>query len=334
MNQTEARVTKVSVPHLAESLVSATIGKWLKQPGDYVEQYEPICELITDKVTTEMPSPVEGTLAEILVEEGATAEVGAPICLIAESRREQTRSEPSANSGAETADMGTPGNRPAGDQSMRHRYSPAVQRLAWEHGIDLSLMQGTGLGGRITRKDVERAIAAKRGAQAPETNMNGLRQSGRTPTVSSQHVRDFGQDMRMDVKPLSEEVVKLPVRTTGLHLSEHPMPKIEIEGERGDRGEYFIDVTPIRHAIASRTRQSVTEIPHAWTMIEADVTNLVILRNKLKDEFMRREGINLTYLAFVLKAVVNAINDALAPFEHVMRHVPIRPQDVLEVIKR
>jgi len=104
-------------------------------------------------------------------------------------------------------------------------------------------------------------------------------------------------------------VTKVPVRSSGLTES-LPQPKIEVEGrEVPGRGEYFIDVTPMRHAIASRTRQSATEIPHAWTMIEADVTNLVLLRNKVKDEFMRREGINLTYLAFVLKAVVNAIKD-------------------------
>jgi len=309
MNQTEARGTKVTVPHLAESLVSATIGKWLKQPGDYVEQYEPICELITDKVTTEMPSPVEGTLTEIIVEEGVTAAVGAPICIIAESRQDQTWSEQPTNRGTEAAHTATPGNKAAGDQSMRQRYSPAVQRLAWEHGIELSLLQGTGLGGRITRKDVERAIAARQGAHIPGTTPEPNRQPNRTQPVSAPSGRDPVHGLWTDVKPSSQEVVKLPVRTTGLHLSEHPLPKIEIEGERGDRGEYFIDVTPIRHAIASRTRQSVTEIPHAWTMIEADVTNLVILRNKLKDDFKRQEGINLTYLAFVLKAVVNAIKD-------------------------
>ncbi|WP_025696387.1 dihydrolipoamide acetyltransferase family protein, partial [Paenibacillus forsythiae] len=98
-----------------------------------------------------------------------------------------------------------------------------------------------------------------------------------------------------------------PVRHSGLHLSELPrIPEIEVES---GRSEYLIDVTPIRGTIASRMRQSVSEIPHAWTMIEVDVTNLVLLRNKLKDEFKRREGINLTYLAFLMKAVVSAIKD-------------------------
>lgn len=103
---------------------------------------------------------------------------------------------------------------------------------------------------------------------------------------------------------------KLAVRTSGLHLAETPkIPKIEIEQTIPGRGEYFIDVTPMRNAIARNMRQSVTEIPHAWTTIEVDVTNIVVLRNKLKDEFVKREGVNLTYLAFLMKAVVNAIKD-------------------------
>lgn len=100
------------------------------------------------------------------------------------------------------------------------------------------------------------------------------------------------------------------VRHSGLHLTELPkIPTIEVEGQGDGRSEYYIDVTPIRNTIARNMRQSVSEIPHAWTMIEVDVTNLVLLRSKLKDEFKRKEGVNLTYLAFLLKAVVNAIKD-------------------------
>ena len=112
-------------------------------------------------------------------------------------------------------------------------------------------------------------------------------------------------------KVQSPAQAKVPVRSTGLHLSANPpLPNVEVEGQPLEgRGEYLIDVTPIRNTIASRMRQSVTEIPHAWTMIEVDVTNLVMLRNKLKDEFLRQEGIKLTYLPFVLKSVVSAIKD-------------------------
>ena len=109
--------------------------------------------------------------------------------------------------------------------------------------------------------------------------------------------------------PIAVEQPKvLPVRNSGLHLSETPaIPKIEVEA--GNRSEYLIDVTPIRSAIARNMRQSVSEIPHGWMMIEVDVTNMVQLRNKLKDDFKKKEGINLTYLAFLMKAVVSAIKD-------------------------
>ncbi|MBO9606282.1 MAG: 2-oxo acid dehydrogenase subunit E2 [Paenibacillaceae bacterium] len=278
--------TEVTVPHLAETLVSAQIGKWLKQPGDYVEQYDVLCELITDKVNTDMPSPVEGTIVELLVAEGGTAEVGEAICIIREPGAELAGAAPQAAS----AEAAAPAAAASAEEPLAARYSPAVLKLAGEHGLDLRQLSGSGLGGRITRKDVLDAI--ERGVPAAGAPA--------APTIAAPKTM-----------PTQAETLRAPVRTTGLHLSQEPaIPQVvtkdhTIEG----RGEYIIDVTPTRGAIASRTRQSVTEIPHAWTMIEVDVTNLVVLRNKVKDEFIRKEGFNLTYLAFVLKAVVNAIKD-------------------------
>ncbi|KRF12123.1 dihydrolipoamide acetyltransferase family protein [Paenibacillus sp. Soil787] len=294
MNQTNSRLTEVTVPHLAESLVSATIGKWLKKPGDYIEQYDVLCELFTEKVNTEMPSPIEGTLVKIIVGDGETAAVGEAICLI---------EEPGAAIANGASAPGIAAANHAGaalaedsDQSMRGRYSPAVHRLAQDNRVDLSRVAGTGLGGRITRKDVEQFIASGGVSAAPAA----LQTNQQAAPVAPQ-----------TVPPVDPQPAHQPVRSTGIHLSASPQtPLIEAEGHSLDsRNEHFIDVTPMRNAIASKMRQSVTEIPHAWTMIEVDVTNLVVLRNKVKDEFMRREGINLTYLAFMLKAVVNAIKD-------------------------
>ena len=265
------------MPQLAESLVSATIERWLKQPGDTIEMYEPICEINTDKVNAELPSTVSGRLVKILAGEGETVNVGAPICLV-----EVTAAGGAGNSAPDRPADAEPvqSEREAvpDGEPMRGRYSPAVQRLAAEHGVNLAEIRGTGLGGRITRKDVLNYIASGRASGRPAT-------------------------------PPPDDPVRMPVRSSGLHLAEEPkLPLIEVE-PAAPGNEYFIDVTPLRHTIATRMRQSVTEIPHAWTMIEADVTNLVALRNKLKDEFKRREGINLTYLAFFLKAVINAIKD-------------------------
>ncbi|SDC37667.1 2-oxoisovalerate dehydrogenase E2 component (dihydrolipoyl transacylase) [Paenibacillus sp. UNCCL117] len=297
--------TEVTVPHLAESLVSATIGKWLKKPGDYIEQYDVLCELITEKITVEMPSPIEGKLIRLLAADGETAAVGQAICLIEEpgaaGAAEPTGAAPQ-QAAADSANRPAAAVQVAGGGPMSGRYSPAVLKLAAEHRIELSQVAGTGAGGRVTRKDVEAAVAA-----------GGT--GGRTP--SRQPGQSVAEANREAAQAAAEEGVfianppKMPVRSSGLHLSENPpLPNIEVEGQQlAGRGEYLVDVTPIRNAIASKMKQSKSEIPHAWTMIEVDVTNLVTLRNKLKGEFMREEGINLTYLAFLLKAVVNAIKD-------------------------
>lgn len=285
----------VVMPQLAESLVSATIGKWLKKPGDPVEQYEPICEVITDKVNAEIPSTLEGVMGELLAEEGQEIQVGAVICRIeVTADAASTQTDTSAGSSNINAGAVSEGNAiAASNGSQRSRYSPAVQTLAAEHGLDLNAITGTGLGGRITRKDVL-SFLEKRGS-APQV-------SSAPASVSNAPVAQPG--IMVDMNKAASE----PVRHSGLHLTESPrIPTIEVEG--GDRSEYFIDVTPIRNTIATRMRQSVSEIPHGWMMIEVDVTNLVQLRNKLKNEFKQKEGVNLTYLAFLMKAVVSAIKD-------------------------
>ncbi|OKP95767.1 dihydrolipoamide acetyltransferase family protein [Paenibacillus sp. P46E] len=317
------KLTDVIMPQLAESLVSATIGKWLKQPGDSIEQYEPLCDLITDKVNAELPATVDGTLVELLAEEGQTVSVGEVIARIAVAAPEASSAPaaPAAAPSVGTAPQAQAASRPAAPNQapaagrplvpaaafdasapMRSRYSPAVQTLAAEHGIDLAGVPGTGLGGRITRKDVL-TFLDNGGASA-------ARMSAAPAASAGQQAAEVTQQPA--IQAIQEEVQDptVPVRHSGLHLSETPrIPTIEVEGGRGSSSEYLIDVTPIRNTIATRMRQSVSEIPHAWTMIEVDVTNLVMLRNKLKDEFKRKEGINLTYLAFLMKAVVSAIKD-------------------------
>ncbi|WP_168119459.1 dihydrolipoamide acetyltransferase family protein [Paenibacillus sp. HB172176] len=280
---------EIAVPQLAESLVSATIDKWLKQPGDHVDIYEPICEILTDKVNAELPSTVSGTLRKILVGNGETVPVGTAVCIIeTEGQLPSSSSDSGSASDSDVRESAASDVRVEQqtvefdeDAPMRNRFSPAVQKLAAEHSIRLADVPGTGLGGRITRKDVLAFAASK----PKQTSAVGSSAASFDP--------------------------KSQVRSSGIHLSETPrIPKIEVEnGSNPGRGETFIDVTPLRNTIARNMKHSASEIPHAWTMIEVDVTNLVMLRNKLKDEFMKREGINLTYLAFLLKAVVNAIKD-------------------------
>jgi 2-oxoisovalerate dehydrogenase E2 component (dihydrolipoyl transacylase) len=329
------QIVEILMPQLAESLVSATIDRWLKQPGDKLEKYEPICELITDKVNAELPSTVSGKLVKILVGAGEEVQVGAPICLVeveaegaVDAENEEQVSAVSAGAAAsggfavagQPAAYGQPAasarpaggmNRPAAagsslagmprsaaaafdpDAPMRHRYSPAVQRLAAEHGIDLTQLAGTGLGCRITRKDVLAAISSGT--------------AGRSAAAAIAPAAPAAASAAAPFKAPAASA--LP---TAAPAQEPPrMPVIEVDEEdAGDHErEYFIDVTPIRNTIAKNMRQSVSEIPHAWTMVEVDITNLVRLREKIKDEFKKNEGINLTYLPFVIKAVVGAIKE-------------------------
>ncbi|SDW32656.1 dihydrolipoamide acetyltransferase family protein [Paenibacillus sp. CF384] len=302
------KLTEVVMPQLAESLVSATIDKWLKQPGDSIEMYEPICEILTDKVNAELPATIQGTLIRILVGAGETVPVGTPLCLIEVHEEGAGTAAPTAtpnggsvstpaaparnNDRAAVRAQGAAAEAGAdGNDHMRYRYSPAVQSLAAEHNVNLSAIEGTGLGGRITRKDVLAFVESGRGARATGMAAGIVGSTQQTPQPN----KSGGEQ----------------VRSSGLHLSETPrIPGVEVQGQQvPGRSEYFIDVTPVRNAIARNMRQSVTEIPHAWMMMEVDVTNLVSLRNKLKDDFKKREGVNLTYLAFWVKAVVNAIKD-------------------------
>jgi 2-oxoisovalerate dehydrogenase E2 component (dihydrolipoyl transacylase) len=295
MEGTKPKATEITVPHLAETLVSATVGKWMVKPGDYVREYDIICELLTEKVNVEMPSPIEGTITAILVAEGDTAMVGEAICLVEEPSQISEKvkvSSPASHVTQKNAanEMVAAESELTGDLSMRGRFSPAVLNLATEQSVDLEQIVGTGLGGRITRKDVEQYVAAGRPLKAKPV----AAQTNATQSAASD---------------LSEKVVT-PLRSSGLHLSESiHVPGGEVASDNERKDEYYINLTPMRSAIARNMRQSVTEIPHGWMMIEVDMTNLVALRNKLKDDFNRNEGINLTYLAFLMKAVVNAIKD-------------------------
>lgn len=336
------KITEIIMPKLAESLETATVDRWLKKPGDYVEMYEPLCELITEKVSAELPSTARGVLVKVLAGDGETVNVGSAICLIEEEEADAyaeipggalaaglqptadavRAAEREANAGTATpGPASAPASAAGAGQEMRQRYSPAVLKLASEHGIDLARLAGTGMGGRITRADVL-AAAASGGAAGEQTqaappapaaaaSQAAASQAAPQAAPAPAATQTSASAAPSSAKPIEPMDPRVQVRSGGLHLSESPrIPSIEIEGhEVPGRGEHFIDVTPIRNTIATRMRQSVTEIPHAWTMIEVDVTNLVVLRSKLKDEFKRTEGINLTYMPFLVKAAVGAIKD-------------------------
>lgn len=227
---------EITMPKLGESITEGTISKWLVKEGDFVEKYAPIAEVLTDKVTAEIPAACSGTIQQIIVKEGETVPVGHVICMMKTSEEKKEERTPTIIKDGYIV-------YPAG----KKRYSPAVLQLAKKHHLDLQNIPGTGFAGRVTRKDVLTYIR----------------------------------------KNKKKEDEKTLLTTSGK--------------------EEIIPLTPVRKAIASHLVKSKQEIPHAWMMIEVDVTNLVELRKRLKDDFYLREGYPLTYLPFFIKAVVNGL---------------------------
>ncbi|GIP61699.1 lipoamide acyltransferase component of branched-chain alpha-keto acid dehydrogenase complex [Virgibacillus pantothenticus] len=260
-------IEKIKMPQLGESVTEGTVSSWLVQVGDEVNKYDPIAEVLTDKVNAEVPSSYSGTIKELVAKEGDTIEVGELMCYIdtggeAEAVEEE-RQLVSEKTEQEEA-------KPATDQSMKKRYSPAVLRLAQEHDINLEQVTGTGKSGRITRKDVEKIIA-----------------SGKIPAPSKEQ-----PDSKAE-----EQVSQQPAKPSAA-----PKPDTY-------PGDVEIPVTGVRKAIAQNMVRSTQEIPHAWMTVEVDVTDLVTYRNAIKDDFKAKEGYGLTFFAFFVKAVAQALKE-------------------------
>ena len=284
---------KIELPQVGESVTEGVIGKWLKNVGDSVEKFDPLVEVVTDKVNMELPSPVTGTLKSIMVHEGDTVPMGTIIADI-EVEGDQNIPDPSrpSQSTPTTPQIGTIGEllkdvSPVGptgsggpanktDQAQRKSpnestlsqqgqnkkgiYSPAVLRLSEKHQIDLSSIEGTGINGRVTRKDVENHLESI--------------------AIADSHTADSAETI--SISPASLE---------------------------SNEAEQKIPITPIRKIIAENMVKSATLIPQAWGQTEVDVTNLVAIRNSLKVSFKEREGISLTYLPFVIKAVSESLKE-------------------------
>lgn len=250
------------MPKLGESVTEGTISSWLVKPGDTVEKYDAIAEVLTDKVTAEIPSSFSGTIKEILAEEDETLEVGEVICTI--ETADAGSSEPVAE--VEQTETKAPEKQETkqvklADAPASGRFSPAVLRIAGENNIDLSTVEGTGKGGRITRKDLLQVIE------------NG-------PVATKAEVQSAPQE---------KTATPAPVRSAA-----------------GDRE---IPINGVRKAIAKHMSVSKQEIPHAWMMVEVDATGLVRYRNEVKDSFKKEEGYSLTYFAFFIKAVAQALKE-------------------------
>jgi 2-oxoglutarate dehydrogenase E2 component (dihydrolipoamide succinyltransferase) len=282
---------QVLMPQMGVSVAEGTIVEWRKRPGDWIEADETIADVSTDKVDVEIPSPATGRLTKLLVEPGVTVPVGTPLAEIDTaarpgeahpeesaapdaapvSRREppvsaQPSAEPVSN-GAGTADA----------EADRSRFfSPVVRRIADKHGVDLTQVPGTGIGGRVRKKDVLAFIESGPGA-APRAEPVLHTESPYRPDAP--------------VAPAAEEREAPP----------RPTPPVEVlpSGEREP-------MSPMRQAIARHMVESRRTAAHCTTIVEADFSRVAARRRELR-ETMSRRGVNLTYLAFVARATVEAL---------------------------
>jgi 2-oxoisovalerate dehydrogenase E2 component (dihydrolipoyl transacylase) len=285
-------LAQIKMPQLGESVTEGTVDHWLKNEGDFVKRDEPLVEVVTDKVNAEIPSPFEGKLVKITAAQGETVQVGAVLAQIevadaasagAQAPKPQAAAPAAAPAAAAAA---APAPAPAaveapqapdvsetpspatevatgGGGEGRAKLSPAVRKLAAEHGLDPATLRGSGLGGRVTRDDVLAAVSSGQAATA-------------APAV-----------------PTATAPSKAPAAPAPAHL----------DGKR----EELVKLSVMRRSIAEHMVRSLATSPHAWTLQEVDVTNLVRYRESEKDGFKARHGVALTYIPFVVQIVCDAI---------------------------
>ncbi|KIY21985.1 MULTISPECIES: dihydrolipoamide acetyltransferase family protein [Mesobacillus] len=270
-------IEQIKMPQLGESVTEGTISKWLVSVGDKVSKYDPLAEVMTDKVNAEVPSSYTGTIKELIANEGDTFAIGEIICTMEVDGGSTDEAPVAEESAAEALIENAAPAAVGGKEGNKARYSPAVLKLAQEHAIDLTMVNGTGADGRITRKDLQQIIQSgnipQPAADAPKVQASENTDAPAKPAAPSQ--------------PVAPEAPSVPVAA----------------------GDIEIPVTGVRKAIAANMLRSKHEVPHAWTMVEVDVTNLVEYRNSLKDHFNKKEGFNLTFFAFFVKAVAQALKE-------------------------
>lgn len=300
--------TNVVMPQLGESVVEGTIGKWFKQVGDTIEQYEPIMEVVTDKVTTEIPSPAAGTLLQVLVPEGTTVKAGTVLATIG-AQGEKVEAAPAAPPPALTGEARPqPGRAPApappaereragaapaapGNGHGARRLTPVVARMISEHNIsdaELGTIKGSGDGGRITKKDIERYVA-QRGAQPAPAASPG----------AAEELPPWEQPGTGELFRPTEEIFGKPAARPA------PAPAAAPQAAPGSTEE-VVPLTPMRRAIAEHMVRSKQIAPHVTSVHEADMSRVMAYQKAHEAEFAR-QGVKLTYTAFFVQAVVAAL---------------------------
>jgi pyruvate dehydrogenase E2 component (dihydrolipoamide acetyltransferase) len=280
----------VVMPQMGVSVSEGTITKWLKQEGEQVEADEPLLEISTDKVDTEVPSPGSGVLTEILVQEGETVDVGTKLAVIggdgasAAPKQEEAPPEPAtaeaaaeaeASSSAESPAPTAEPAEPAVSTNGKTFVSPVVAKIASEHGVDPSQVQGTGRGGRVTKKDILGFIDS--GEQA-------------TPAAAPQPA------------PAQPAAPTEPPKAA-------PAPAPAPAPAAAQPGESFEPMSAMRKGIAEHMRRSLDTSAHVTSAIEVDMSKVSAIRAKLKKEYQQSYGVNPTYLIFVARAAAETLRE-------------------------
>ena len=278
----------VVMPQMGESIVEGTLTKWLKKPGERVEQDEPLFEISTDKVDTEIPSPTAGTLSEVLVEEGKTVAINTVVARIDEGAAAAAQpaaapvqeaappaAAPPAPAAAATAPAAADAEEPSGP------LSPIVRKMAREFNIDLKQIKGTGAGSRITKQDVEAYMSAQgaktvSAATAPPVAPAPAATPAATPA------------------PAAPAPAAAAPSAPAMPRGEQPRVRVE-------------PMSTMRQKIAEHMLASKNTSVHVTTVHKVDITKVAKIRDKQKAEFQARYGFSLTYLPFVIRATTEAL---------------------------
>jgi pyruvate dehydrogenase E2 component (dihydrolipoamide acetyltransferase) len=272
--------TAVTMPALGESVTAGTVTRWLKQVGDTVAMDEPLVEVSTDKVDTEIPSPVAGTVLEIIAAQDETVAIGATLATVGDSDGPSAAPAPSTSDpSAQNAEPEQPADRAAvsgfsgydGAAGGAPYVTPLVRKLASEHGVDLSTVQGTGVGGRIRKQDVLAAV------ETPEP-----------------------EPAAPPPPPATPEPQQPPLTAAAPRTAELPATVSELRGATEK-------MSRMRSVIAKRMVESLQISAQLTTVVEADITRLARLRDRTKRDFEAREGVKLSFLPFFARATVEAL---------------------------
>ncbi|HEU4386503.1 MAG TPA: dihydrolipoamide acetyltransferase family protein [Blastocatellia bacterium] len=319
---------EVKMPQMGESIAEGTIVRWLKQVGDSVKRDEPLFEISTDKVDAEIPAPASGVLTEIKVKEGETVAINTVVAVIdgagatpaakepavsheapakaapaAEEAKPESRqvAKPSPAQPATTEvpasaqakpEAAVPAAAPAEDREVRS--SPLVKKIAREHGIDVSRLEGTGIGGRVTKNDIMSYIANRGdGEKVASAPRDAPRETAPAPPAAAPQ-----KPAPVVQKPAPVEAPSRPAAGEAEHAG--PPPYSE-----GDRVE-IVPMSVMRKRIAERMVESRRISAHVTSIMEIDFTETAKLREELKQEFSR-DGVKLTFMPFIIKAAIEGI---------------------------